>query len=229
MIQENLFGDRLESVLIVTLSRTNNSNIISTEMLISLTFAIHNAQKDQNVRVIMIKNLGNPAAKESHAAEIEKSTFDQINQHTRILNECIITMKKSEKPIIAAVHGFTSGDHLCLTFASDWIVAVEDSMFASIRNQRHHVKKKVLLPILIGPFLTDQIINKKELLSATRLHELGAVNLLTSIHNLQEETINLASRLANTPQKTFSALKKLIGRSLITSIEEIIKGEYMDQ
>lgn len=65
----------------------------------------------------------------------------------------------------------------------------------------------VFLPKLVGPHLAKQLFFSAEPISAERLYQLGVINYLYPLNQLEEESLKLAVKLANGPTKAYGMMK----------------------
>jgi 2-(1,2-epoxy-1,2-dihydrophenyl)acetyl-CoA isomerase len=218
--------------LSITLNRPESLNAFSPEMILGLTNSLRNAQDDQDVQVIVLSGAGRSFSAGGDVKTMGHASATQIYEHVGKLNELILAMKETEKPIIAAVHGFAAGAGVNLALACDLIVAAEDSKFALSFSQVGLVSDgggSYFLPKLIGPHLAKQFFFSAEPIPAERLYQLGVINYLYPIEKLQDETTKLALKLAHGPGKTFGKQKKLIDHAMTASLEEILEQERLTQ
>jgi 2-(1,2-epoxy-1,2-dihydrophenyl)acetyl-CoA isomerase len=148
------------------------------------------------------------------------------------MNECILALDASEVPVIAAVQGFAAGAGFNLALACDLIVAADDSQFVMSFSQVGLISDgggSYFLPKLVGPHLAKQLFFSAEPISAERLYQLGVINYLYPLNQLEEETLKLAEKLANGPTKAYGMMKKLIGHSFTATLDEILEQERITQ
>ena len=232
MTQEHLLVEKLGPVLSLTLNRPESLNAFSPEMIFGLTNTIREAQTNADLQVIVLYGAGRSFSAGGDVKTMGQASSEQIYEHIGRLNELILTMKATEKPIIAAVHGFAAGAGFNLALACDMIIAAEDSKFALSFSQVGLVSDgggSYFLPKLIGPHLAKQLFFSAEPISAEQLHQLGVVNFLFPVEKLQEETTKLALKLAHGPGKAFGKQKKLIEQSFTASLDEILEQERLIQ
>lgn len=232
MTANDLIVEKTGSIMHLTLNRPNSLNAFSPEMILGLTNALMEAQSDEAVRVIVLSGTGRSFSAGGDVKTMGQANSVQVYEHIGRLNECILTMKATEKPIIAAIHGFAAGAGFNLALACDIIIAAEDSKFALSFSQVGLISDgggSYFLPRLIGPHLAKQFFFSAEPIPAVRLYELGVVSLLVPLESLQEETMKLAMSYAGGPGRAYGMMKKLIDHSLTASLEEMLEQERITQ
>ncbi len=228
MKNEYLLVERSGPVLTLILNHSDSLNPFHPDTIIGLTFAIHHAQRDSEIKVITLIDGGRCSS--SNEVNTGYLNISPSAPGFGMLNECILEMKKSRKPIIASVQGFVADAVFNLAFASDIIVASEDSKFSlSISGNKEILKKyeSHFQTRLIGPFLKKQFCSIGTPLSALHLYHLGAINYIAPLDKLKEETIKIALRMADTSEKAFGMLKKMIDSPLINALEGILEQERL--
>jgi 2-(1,2-epoxy-1,2-dihydrophenyl)acetyl-CoA isomerase len=232
MIGAHLVVEKLGPVLSLTLNRPESLNAFSPDMILGLKNALLEAQNDPDTQVIVLSGAGRSFSAGGDVKTMGQAGPVQVYEHIGRLNELILTMKATDKPIIAAVHGFAAGAGVNLALACDLIVAAEGSKFALSFSQVGLVSDgggSYLLPQLIGPHLAKQFFFTAEPVPAERLYQLGAINYLYPLEKLQEETTKLALKLAHGPGQAYGMQKKLIEHSFTATLEEILEQERITQ
>lgn len=232
LTNDHLIINQNGTILSLTLNRPDRLNAFSPEMILGLTEAMRDAQKNPDVKVIVLSGAGRSFSAGGDVKTMGQANAVAVYDHIGKLNECILAMKETEKPIIAAVHGFAAGAGFNLALACDLIVAADDSKFALSFSQVGLVSDgggSYFVPRLLGPHLAKQFLFTAEPILAQRLYQLGVINYLVPMDKLQEETQKLASQLANGPTRTYGMIKKLVDHSLTASLEEILEQERITQ
>jgi 2-(1,2-epoxy-1,2-dihydrophenyl)acetyl-CoA isomerase len=232
LTNDHLIINQKGTILSVTLNRPDRLNAFSPEMILGLTEAMRDAQKNPDVKVIVLSGAGRSFSAGGDVKTMGQANAVAVYDHIGKLNECILAMKETEKPIIAAVHGFAAGAGFNLALACDLIVAANDSKFALSFSQVGLVSDgggSYFVPRLVGPHLAKQFLFTAEPILAERLYQLGVINYLVPMDKLHEETQKLASKLANGPTRTYGMIKKLVDHSLTASLEEILEQERITQ
>ncbi|WLR57141.1 enoyl-CoA hydratase [Mesobacillus subterraneus] len=229
---EHLIINKNGTVLSLTLNRPESLNAFSPDMILNLTDTLRNAQNDPEVKVIVLSGAGRSFSAGGDVKTMGEANAVGVYDHIGRLNECILEMKNTEKPIIAAVHGFAAGAGFNLVLACDLIIAADDSKFALSFSQVGLVSDgggSYFVPRLVGPHLAKQFMFTAEPITAERLYQLGVINHLVPVETLQEETLKLAGQLATGPTRTYGMIKKLVDHSMTATLEEILEQERITQ
>lgn len=230
--EKHLLVENKGPVMIITLNRPKSLNAFSPEMILTLTEALKDAQSNDEVRAIILSGSGRSFSAGGDVKTMGEASATKVYDHIGKLNECILTFKETEKPIIAAVHGFAAGAGFNLALACDLIIAADDSKFALSFSQVGLISDgggSYFLPRLIGPYLAKQFFFSADPIPAERLYQLGVINQLVPLEQLQESVLEMAIKLAHGPSKAYGMQKKLIEHSLTASLEEILEQERITQ
>ncbi|MFF8845887.1 enoyl-CoA hydratase/isomerase family protein [Streptomyces sp. NPDC015127] len=124
-----------------------------------------------------------------------------------------------EKPVIAAVNGTAAGIGAHLAFACDLVLASEDARFVEVFVRRGLVPDgggAYLLPRLIGPQRTKELMFFGDALPAHEAERLGLVNRVVPADALEKTAHTWANRLASGPTRALVLTKQLVNASLDT-------------
>ncbi|WP_340373123.1 enoyl-CoA hydratase [Peribacillus sp. FSL E2-0218] len=232
MIKDHLLTEVTGNVLILTLNRPESLNAFSPEMISTLTKEIKEIKEKPHIRAVVIKGSGRSFTAGGDVKSMGKASAGQLYDHVGRMNDCILALDAAEVPVIAAVHGFAAGAGFNLALACDLIIASEDSQFAMSFSQVGLISDgggSYFLPKLVGPHLAKQLFFSAEPISAERLYQLGIINYLCPLDQLEEETFTLAKKLANGPTKAYGMMKKLVSHSFTATLDEMLEQERITQ
>ncbi|WP_409292808.1 enoyl-CoA hydratase/isomerase family protein [Peribacillus sp. SCS-37] len=232
MSEQHLLVNQNGAVLSLTLNRPESLNAFSPDMILGLKKAIKEAQQNPEIRVIVLSGSGRSFSAGGDVKSMGQANAVGVYEHIGRLNECILTMKETEKPILAAVHGFAAGAGFNLALACDLIIAADNSQFALSFSQVGLISDgggSYFVPRLVGPHLAKQFFFSAEPIPAERLYNLGVINYLVPLEKLQEETRKIAEKFAAGPSRAYGMIKKLVDHSLNSTLEEILEQERITQ
>jgi enoyl-CoA hydratase len=215
------------SIALIELNRPQELNALSIPLMTALKEALRSLDEDQDVRVIILT--GNEKAFAA-GADIKQMTdkgaidmllIDQFSTWDQI--------KKTKKPILAAVSGFALGGGCELAMICDMIVASETAKFGqpeiklgimpgaggTQRLTRALGKVKAMEMILTGSFL-----DANEALKA------GLINAVVPVELYLEEAVKLAKQITNMSPIAVSLAKESVNRAYETHLDE---GLYFER
>lgn len=130
MDYQNLIIQLEESVLTVTINRPDKLNALNKDTIAELSTALGLAERDENVRVIIITGSGEKAfvagadiAEFAHFA-VEEGKRLSAEGHQVLFNK----IEKLSKPVIAAINGYALGGGLELAMCAHIRVASENAL-----------------------------------------------------------------------------------------------------
>ena len=222
-------------VATLTLNRPEARNALSLVMRKALQERLLECERDPAVRVVVIKGAGEHFQaggdiKRFHG-ELDR---DPGERHQGFLNgihdlhPTIFAMKRMPKPVIASVRGAAAGFGLSLVMACDLVIAAEDAFFTLAYV---HIGTTpdgggtYFLPRLVGQKKALEIAWLGDRFDARAARNLGIVNWVVPVANLELETGKLAKRLAAGPTAVYGRTKRLIQQSLDQSLESQLQAE----
>lgn len=219
-------------VLRLTLNRPESLNAFSPDMIQGLTKAFQDAAENREIRVVVLSGAGRSFSAGGDVKTMGTSSPIHVYDHIGRLNECILAMKKLEKPIIAAVHGFAAGAGFNLALACDLIIASEESKFVLSFSQVGLISDGgglYFLPRLIGPYRAKELLFSGEPITAQTAFEYGIVNHIFPLDQLEEEAGKYAIKLSKGAGKAYGLIKKIADQAATSSLSEILEQERITQ
>ncbi|ROQ33665.1 2-(1,2-epoxy-1,2-dihydrophenyl)acetyl-CoA isomerase [Streptomyces sp. PanSC19] len=122
-----------------------------------------------------------------------------------------------EKPVIAAVNGTAAGIGAHLAFACDLVLAADSARFVEVFVRRGLVPDgggAYLLPRLIGPQRTKELMFFGDAVPAAEALAMGLVNRVVPAEDLEKTARAWAERLAQGPTRALALTKQLVNASL---------------
>ena len=132
-------------------------------------------------------------------------TLEQLNGTIKKIKEC-------SKPTIAAVEGGAAGAGVSLAMACDFLIMSENAFF-SLAYVKIGLTPDGGVTKLLADVLPKQVLNEMALLGdriyASRLHQLGMINVLTKEGFSKNEAIGFSSKFDNSPSNSIKRIKFL--------------------
>lgn len=232
MNQESLLINVSNSILTLTLNRPDRLNAFNLDIIKGITNALREAQTNPEIRAVVINGSGRAFCAGGDVKNMGKGSPLNTYDFVGTLNECILTMRDTEIPIICAVQGYAAGAGSSLALAADLIIAAEDSKFALSFSQIGLISDgggSFHLTKLIGPYLAKQFYFSAEPIPVERLYQLGVVNKIVPAEQLTEEVLKLATGLANGPSRALGLQKKIINLAVTATLDEVLEKERVSQ
>lgn len=212
---------REDAVAVLTLNRPAALNALTVTMGHELRSALHEA-RERGARCLVITGAGRAFCAGGDLREMQQMAEQDgrveafFDEPLRLLNECILLIRRLPLPIIAAVNGNAAGGGCNLALACDIVLAGESARF----NQAF-VKVGLtpdcggtfILPRLVGWKLATELMMTGEQVSAERAVDIGMINRVVADDNLMAEALALAAQLAVAPTAAMGRIKELLEQS----------------
>jgi 2-(1,2-epoxy-1,2-dihydrophenyl)acetyl-CoA isomerase len=212
-----------DGVLWITLNRPDAANALRPAQRNHIIDWLESASEQADVRAVVIAANGRhfcSGADLAPGGEAPSGT-PPVGEIARMLRRgaqrLIAAVQDCEKPVIAEVHGAAAGIGAHLALACDFVVAAADARFIEVFVRRGLVPDgggAYLLPRLIGPLKTKELMMLGDDLPASAAAEIGLVTAVVDPAELRGYTDKLAARLAVAPTRTLAAIKWLVNSSL---------------
>lgn len=186
-----------QHIALVQLNRPKELNALNLGLMTELKHALASLDADAEVRVIILTGnerafaAGADIKQMSDKSAIDMLKIDQFSTWDQI--------KKTKKPIIAAVSGFALGGGCELVMHCDCVVASETAQFG-----QPEIKIGVMpgaggtqrLPRAVGKALAMEMVLTGEFINAERALQAGLVNKVVPVEVLMKETLKMAELMA---------------------------------
>jgi 2-(1,2-epoxy-1,2-dihydrophenyl)acetyl-CoA isomerase len=234
MSEENILTiEKKDGVCVITLNRPDKLNAFNDELTFQLQDALKEAEKDKEVRAIVLTGAGRGFCsgqdlqnrKFSDDSKDKPSLGDSIR---RRYNPIILKLRRIEKPIIAAINGVAAGAGASLAFACDIRIAAEGSTFVQSFSRVGLVPDSgatFILPRLVGLTKAYELMITADKIDTQQALELGLLNKVVAPDKLMPEAMEYATRLAKGPTKAFGLTKRAVNRSIFPDLEELLEYE----
>src|ERR1700682_2050790 len=201
--------DRIAKVI---LNRPRYKNAQSRLLLEEMDSAFADASADDNVRVIILSgagdnfcsghDLGTPEEKEDQERRpFPKGVRGEYMRSRQMFLDNTLRWRDLDKPTIAQVQGLCIFGGWMFAAAMDLVVASDDAKFLPSLLQYFSI------PWDMPPRKAKEILFQSRFVDADEAARLGFVNIVVPRAKLEEETIALANRIAESDRFTLRMLK----------------------
>jgi 2-(1,2-epoxy-1,2-dihydrophenyl)acetyl-CoA isomerase len=224
-----------KGILTVTLNRPERKNALSPLTLLELRHAVDNAEKDDNVKVMILTGNQETNAfcsggyfSENIQKEIPKEYRSEINLMDMASKQLCLKFWDFEKPVITAINGLAVGGGFTFPLVcSDLNYISEDAWVALYFIKRAVVPDfatTYLLPFIIGFQKAKELFYFGERISAQKAYEMGlGINKVLPQKELMSFVRKQALKLI--PPKGPSLAIKLMKKTMHTHFREIIEKQ----
>lgn len=227
MQEQTVLVDTQGRVGVITLNRPRQLNALNDALMDALGEALLRLDSDQAIGAIVITGNATAFAAGADIAAMVDWNYMDVYQSDFITRNWE-TIRQVRKPVIAAVAGIAMGGGCELALACDIIIAAESAKFAL-----PEIKLALLpgaggtqrLPRAIGKAKAMDMCLSARTLDALEADRYGLVSRVVQDEILLDETMALATRIANYSLPALMALKESVQRSWESSLSEGIGFE----
>lgn len=213
-------------VALIQLNRPKELNALNLQLMLEIKQALIDLDNDSGVRCIVIT--GNEKAFAAGAdikqmagkGAIDMLKVDQFSTWDQI--------RRTKKPIIAAVSGFALGGGCELTMLCDMIVASETAQFG-----QPEIKIGVMpgaggtqrLPRAVGKAKAMEMVLTGEFIDANEALRIGLVNKVVPVELYLEEAVKLATKIAGQSPIAVQMAKESVLKAFEMPLQEALYFE----
>lgn len=223
-----ILAEKRDSVAILTISRPDALNALSSEVLGELSEAFEALQKDDDVRVIIITGEGRAFVAGADVAEMADLTMVEGRAFGNIGQALFRRIEKSEKPTIAAINGFALGGGLELAMCCDIRIASETAVMGQPEVGLGIIpgfSGTQRLTQIVGRGRAAQMILTAENISAAEALSYGLVNRVTPPEELMDAALAMAGAIASKAPLAVRWANSAIKRGMEVDLESGIAME----
>lgn len=212
-----LIKKQVDKVCYLTFNRPNVFNSFNRELALALQSALDDAEKDENVRCIVLTGEGKAFCAGQDLAEATDPNGPELETIVRDhYNPIVERLRKIEKPIIAAVNGVAAGAGANIALACDIVLASEAASFIQAFSKIGLIPDSggtFMLPRLVGWQKASALMLTGEKVSAIDAEKMNMIYKALPVESFQEEVDKMAIMLSNMPTKGLGLTKKALNLS----------------
>lgn len=223
-----LLSSLKSGVLTLSLNRPERANAFNFEMTQALQNALTDAEKDSQVRCVIITGNGKTFSAGQDITEMKQGGEISYADHLeKTYNPLILQIREMGKPVVAAVNGACAGAAFGIALACDLRIAHTGAYFVvgfSGIALAPDSGVSLLLPKLIGLGRAQEFFYTNKPLPAQLAFEWGIVNRLGGF-NYQRVVDQMAGELAQGPREAFALGKKAFNDAILPNLADVLHGE----
>lgn len=219
---KNIIYEKRDGVATITINRPQALNALNKETLEEINSAIRNAEKDADVKVIIITGVGERAfCAGADVAELKGQSPIEITEFIKLGQDTWNLIENLDKPVIAAVNGLSLGGGCELVMACDLAVSSEKARFG-----QPEINLGIMpgwggtqrLTRLVGTKKAKEIVLLGEMFGADEALRMGLINKVVPAEKLMEEANAIARKLADKSPVALKFAKSAVNKALETSL-----------
>lgn len=222
----------------ITMNDPKTLNAFSTPLKNAMMDALDKADKDADVRVIVLQGSNNNFSSGGHIGEMLENGMDsealsnKLNFMVGEVAEISLKLRNIHKPIIAKLEGAVAGAGMNLALTCDFRIAADNAKFVQAFVNIGLIPDAggiYLLNQLIGVAKTTEMVMLGDKLKAEDMARLNLVNDVVSSDDLDASVLALATRLSNLPGKALASMKHMINTHAYIGLNEALDMEVDQQ
>jgi len=221
----NILIERKDEIGIIILNRSEKRNTFNTPFAQELNSALWKLEKEDNIRVIVIKAAGKHFSTGIALDEFKDKSVSEYQEFIHLMNEHNHTIARMRKIVITSVKGYAVANGAGLVYASDFTIATEDAKFGTTGINLGLICLGPAVPLsrLVGRKKTLELILTGDIILAREAEKLGLVNQIVPSEELEERTMEWAAKFA---QKSPLALQ--VGKRGIYQMQDLPYHQAVD-
>lgn len=200
----------------ITFNQPKRRNAVSFDMWAAIPEIVNAFTEDDEVRVVVMKGAGDKAfvsGADISEFEEKRNTAEQVEIYDAGTAAANAALREMPMPLIAMVRGFCIGGGLAISLSADIRISAEDGQFgvpaARLGLGYGYGGIKELMHI-VGPSYAKEIFFTAKRFNAHEAHEMGLVNRVVSVSDLESTVTKLAETIAGNAPLTVQAAKAAI-------------------
>ncbi|OZI53260.1 enoyl-CoA hydratase [Bordetella genomosp. 4] len=216
-----------EGVATLWLARPDSRNALNVAMCQELTAACEALEKDNEVRVVVIRGEG--AAFCAGADLKERQGMSPAEMVARRVSgfTAYAAIEAVSKPVIAAVHGPAFGSGCEIAAACDFVLASPAAVFKYPEVGWGTVGATQRLPRIVGRRMAKELLFTGRLVDASEAAQLGLVNHVFDAETFDMRVREMATQIAAANPLTVKLTKRSIDHGLETTREGAMAIELL--
>ncbi len=211
----NLTKTKQDSILTLTLNRPEKRNALNDALINSLEDALNLANKDEELKAIVIKGNGIDFCSGADLSALKKISESDVLENledAENLMKLFILMRKVKIPIIAAVHGRALAGGCGLATACDIVLATKSAQFG------YPEVKIGFVPAMVMAILRRNLSEKKSFelvtqgfsFSASEAERFGLINQIFEDETFETQVQDYVSVYEKVSRSAVILSKKLL-------------------
>ncbi|MEM9609148.1 MAG: enoyl-CoA hydratase-related protein [Actinomycetota bacterium] len=225
-------------VAVITLDAPERRNAISPEMLAGLSELLLQAERDREVRAIILTGAGSVFCAGLDLASTAKGEgmLDRPKDAAPLPGEFDlrdappIVLHKLDTPTICALNGGTAGYGLDITLGCDIRIAHPGVKLAAVFAKRGILPESGgtwLLPRLVGWSKASEILFTGRTVPADEAEELGLINRIVDADKVLDAAFELGHEIAANAPLAVRATKRMMRHGVTEPFEDHVQRQFL--
>jgi enoyl-CoA hydratase/carnithine racemase len=223
---------------VLSLARPEVLNALTFEVYGALARRLHDLRSDASVRVVVLTGKGRGFCSGGDVEGIIGRLLAEDEPartlaFTRLTGEVVESLRRLDKPVVAAVNGVAAGAGAVIALACDLRVVADSArfsfLFTKVGLAGADMGAAWLLPRVVGLGRASEILLLGEPVDAAEALRIGLANRVVPADRVLPEALALAHRLAKGPGLALSMTKRLLVHEASMDLASAIEAEAIAQ
>lgn len=228
---ETLLFSVSDNIAHITFNRPNDMNSFNKTMADELESLTDQVRNNNSIRAVVLNGSGHlfMAGGDIRFFSNELNTMPAgVIKIVRTLNASIINLMHMPKPVIASVHGSVAGVGVSLMLACDLVIAAENTKFTLAYSGLGITPDggaSFTLPRLVGAKKAMEWLFFSDIFDVHTAEKYGLINWVVDNDQLEQQTMQIAKRLAKGPTQSYAHIKHLVNETWQNTLETQLENE----
>ncbi|ADV68828.1 enoyl-CoA hydratase-related protein [Deinococcus maricopensis] len=218
----------VNGVLTLTLNRPDKLNAANDALLLELTKALRDAERDADARVIVITGAGRGFCAGQDLGDVSGRSMGFAEHLEHTYNPLIRKIRGIEKPVITAVNGVAAGAGASLALSGDIRLWSSAATFIEVFSNIALVPDSgstYFLPRLVGYHRAFELMSLAERVNAEDGLRLGLCEHVFPAETFAADVQAYAERLATRPVRALGLTKRALNKALSGTLDDALTYE----
>ncbi len=197
MAYKTILSEIRDCIGILSLNRPQKFNTFSSQLALELNQALRELDKDERVRVVIVKGEGKAFSTGIDLAEFPGKSREAYKEWISRMDEMHMTVAGMAKPVVVMAHGYAVANGAGLLAAADFAVVAEGTKIGTTAINVGLLCTGPIIPVSygLGKKKTLEMLLSGDLIDADEALKLGLVNRVVPLERLESETLAFAEKL----------------------------------
>ncbi len=219
-----LLTERVGRIAYLTLNRPERLNALTNDLIRLLADTVQSLADDRDIRVLVLRGAGRAFCAgydldwgtEVESASDAEHGWDPVRDYLGMSQNvaAFMSLWRSPKPVICAVHGWCVGGGTDLALCSDLIVAAEDVQIGYPPARVWGSPTTALWAYRIGIEHAKRLLLTGDAIDGRKAVEIGMATSAVPAERLAAEVQTLAERVARLPANQLAMMKLLLNQQV---------------
>lgn len=208
------------NIATISLNRPKKLNAVTEQMTVDVWEALDQAEKDSNVRVVILTGAGgnfSAGGDLKESMDLPSPIGDEPSEVYRAQLETFLRVGLKlwdlKKPVIAAVDGYAYGVAADWVFSADLAIASDKAIIGEPEIRFGAAPATLMMPWIVGLRKAKELLYTGDSVDAEEGYRLGIYNRVVPQEKLMEEAIKMAEKMVNIPTSALKITKMTINKT----------------